>query len=206
MADETSTPRPKVRRPGGRPVRVLDLMALVAAVALTLITPTIMKAIIPAKSHHNWDRRQYVVHLASLGLFWWTASLTSLIVVESWPHFRRTFRQRGPAALFAVVAAFVFIGLEQVAWALVLGGVVGWRPGMVKYYWLFNILERGGSAAGASVFAVWLLLAVTKAGRGPSNWLDRAGCAVGLIWIFWGLVNNMVYWLPIPWLTRSGIA
>jgi hypothetical protein len=54
-----------------RPLHLLDLMALVAAVALTLVSPAIMKAIIPAASYQVWDRRQYVPHLAALVLIWW---------------------------------------------------------------------------------------------------------------------------------------
>jgi hypothetical protein len=65
--------------PARRPLRVLDLMALVAAVAMTLISPSVMKAIIPTDSHNNWDRRQYVAHLVALVMIWWSAALSSLV-------------------------------------------------------------------------------------------------------------------------------
>ena len=83
-----------------RPLRLLDLMALVAAVALTLVSPAIIKAIIPAASHFNWDRREVVIDLVSLILFWWTAILIILVLLESDWDFRTTLRQPGPAATF----------------------------------------------------------------------------------------------------------
>ena len=36
-----------------RPLHLLDLMMLVAAIGLSLVSPAIMKAIIPAASHRN---------------------------------------------------------------------------------------------------------------------------------------------------------
>ena len=63
-----------------RPLRLLDLMALVAAVALTLVAHPLMKAVVPADSHDTWDRRQYVVHLISLVLSFWTATLLALVL------------------------------------------------------------------------------------------------------------------------------
>jgi hypothetical protein len=197
--------KPKSRGPNRRPLRLLDLMALVAAVALTLVAPAIMRAIIPAESHHNWDRRQYVIHLTALVVFWWTAMLVVLALIGSRSNLRRTCRQPGHAALFAVAGAFLFLGVQQLAMAIVMGGVIGWPSNVLNYYWVFNILEPAADVSGASVVAVWLILALTRAGRRSSNWFDRLGCVLGMIWILLGLVNHLVWWLPIPWLTTSGI-
>ncbi len=188
-----------------RPVRVLDLMALVVAVALTLVAHPLMKAIVPADSHDTWDRRQYVVHLTSLVLSLWTATLLALMLAGPRAEIRRACRSPGHAALFAVAAAFSFLAVQQVVTALVLGGIVGWPPEMVRYFWVFNVLEPAADASAASVIAVWLILALTRTGRVSSGWLDRLGCAVGLIWILWGLVNHLVWFLPIRWLQTSGI-
>ncbi len=188
-----------------RPVRLLDLMALVAAVALTLVAHPLMKAVVPADSHETWDRRQYVVHLASLVLSFWTATLLALVLTGPRAEFRRACRSPGHAALFAVAASFSFLSVQQVVTALVLGGIVGWPPRMIRLYWVFNVLEPAADASAASVIAVWLILALTRTGRASSGWLDRLGCALGLIWILWGLANHLVWHLPIPWLQTSGI-
>jgi hypothetical protein len=188
-----------------RPVRLLDLMALVAAVALTLVSHPLMKAVVPADSHDTWDRRQYVIHLASLVLSFWTATLFALVLSGPRAEIRRACRCPGHAALFAVAAAFSFLAVQQVVTALILAGIVGWPPRMVRFFWAFNVLEPAADASAASVIAVWLILALTRTGRASSSWLDRLGCALGLIWILWGLVNHLVGFLPIRWLQTSGI-
>src|SRR4051812_36404767 len=101
MTDDTAAPGPSRGRPPRRPVRLLDLMALVAAVALSLTSPAILGAIIPAGSHAAWDRRPYVVHLTSLVLFWWTAALVVLLLIEPRPPLRRSCRRPGHAAPLA---------------------------------------------------------------------------------------------------------
>ena len=188
-----------------RPVRLLDLMALVAAVALTLVAHPLMKAVVPADSHDTWDRRQYVVHLISLVLSFWTATLLALVLTGPRAEIRRVCRSPGHAAILAVAATFSFLAVQQVVTALVLGGIVGWPPGMVRFFWVFNVLEPAADASAASVIAVWLSLALTRTGRASSGWLDRLGCALGLVWILWGSVNHLVWFLPIRWLQTSGI-
>ena len=95
-------PRMPARR---RPLHLLDLMALVAAVALTLVSPAIMKAIIPAASYKFWDRRQYVPHLAALVLIWWTATLVPVVLCGACPGLRRVIRSYGCAAILASVTS-----------------------------------------------------------------------------------------------------
>src|SRR5262249_19079928 len=126
MNDDPNSSGQRASHPPRRPVRLLDLMGLVAGVALALIAPAIMKGIIPAEKHATWDRRQYVAHLASLVLFWWTAILVALALVDARSGLRRSCRGPGHAALFAVAAAFLFLGAQQAVSVLVLGGVVGW--------------------------------------------------------------------------------
>jgi hypothetical protein len=194
-------PLPPIRRP----LRVLDLMALVAAVALTLIAPAIIRAIVPARSLQAWDRRQYVAHIVSLALFWWTLTAAALALIEDRRNLRHACRRPGHAAIFAVTAAFLFLVLQRVVSALLLAGVIGWPPGMIPYFWLFAILEQAPHAAAASVVTVWLLLATINVERSRSDWFDRLGCVVGSVWVLWGLTNQLIWHLPIPWLTTSGI-
>ena len=186
-----------------RPILLLDLMAIVAAVAFTLISPAIMRTIIGAKSLHSWDRRQYVEHLSSLILLWWTATLLVLVFAISRSKFRRSYREPGHAAVLAVGAAFLILALQQAVSALAMVSVADWPE--LKYFWVFSILERAADASGASVVAVWLILALTRAGRRSSDWFDRLCCVAGLSWISWAVTHHLVWILPITWLRTSGI-
>jgi hypothetical protein len=186
-----------------RPILLLDLMALVAAVALTLISPAIMRTIIGAESLRSWDRRQYVEHLGSLILLWWTAMLLMLVFAISRSKFRRTYREPGHAAVLAVGAACLLLFAKQAVSALAMATVAEWSSS--KYFWVFSILELAPDASGASVVAVWLILAITGAGRRSSDWFDRLCCSAGLIWISWALTHQLVWHLPITWLKHSGL-
>jgi hypothetical protein len=70
---------------------------------------------------------------------------------------------------------------------------------------VFSTLEQAPSAVAASVVAVGLLLVVMGEARRPSGASDTIGFVLGVVWILWGLCNHLVWWLPIPWLLRSGI-
>ena len=105
-------PKP-ARQAGRRPLHLLDLMALVAAVALTLISPAIMRAIIPANSYHNWDRRQYVTHLAALVMIWWTMTLIPLMLFGAHRRLSRVIRSYGCAAILAPAMTALFLVLRQ---------------------------------------------------------------------------------------------
>lgn len=192
-------PPPRTRRR----LFLLDLMAVVAGVALTLISPAIMRTIIGAELLERWDRRQYVEHLGSLVLFWWTAMLILLVLFVSRGNLRRAARQPGHAAVLAMAVAFAFLGVQQVVPAVAMVTIDDWP--LSKYFWVFDILERAADASAAAVAAVWVTLAVTGARRASSGWFDRLCCGVGLIWLFWGLAHRLVWVLPITSLTTSGI-
>jgi hypothetical protein len=181
------------------------MMALVAAVALTLVSPAIMRSIIPAESHHNWDRRQYCVHLAALIMGWWTAALVPLVFSGAIPSLRRVVRSYGCAAILASATAVCFLVVRQAPAVIFVAVGAGASPlGLFKPR-LFDILEHSPDACAAAVVAVWTMLALTRRGRRSSNWLERLGCVVGLIWILMGFVSLLVWIVPIPWLMTSGI-
>ena len=201
MAD---APKP-ARQARRRPLHLLDLMALVAAVALTLVSPAIMKAIIPAASYQVWDRRQYVPHLAALVLIWWTATLVPVVLSGACPGLRRIMRSYGCAAILASVTSALFLVLRQAPVVILLAMEAGSSPlGLFKPR-LFDILGHAPEASAASVVAVWTILALTGTGRWPSNWRERLGCFVGWTWIVMGILIPIVWIGPIPWLMRSGI-
>lgn len=197
--------RKSAGRAPGRPLHLLDLMALVAAVALTLVSPAIMKAIIPAEDHHNWDRRQYLTHLAALIIIWWTMILVPLVLSGGRRGLRRAIRGYGSAAILAAATASLFLVLRQVpAVILLLTGAASSPMGTFRPR-LFDILEHAPDASAASVLAVWILFMLTGTGRRPSNWFERLGCAVGWTWILLGFSTLIIWVVSIRWVMTSGI-
>ena len=188
-----------------RPLMLLDLMLLIAAIALTLVSPGIMKAIIPVESHHNWDRRQYVAHIAALIAFWWTAALVPLILSWARADLRRISRNYGYAAILASTITALFLVVRQAPAVFLLLFTAGWSPSGLFGPRLFDILEHAPTASAAAVVAVWTILALTGAGRNPTNWFERLGCLVGWIWIALAFLIMVVWYAPFTWLTTSGI-
>jgi hypothetical protein len=197
-------PKP-ARQARRRPLHLLDLMALVAAIALTLVSPAIMKAIIPAESHHNWDRRQYLAYLAALVMIWWTVTLIPLVLTGDRRGLRHIIRGYGSAAILAAATTALFLVIREAPVVILLVTGAGSSPlGLFKPR-LFEILEHAPDASAASVVAVWTMLALTRTGRWPSNWFERLGCLVGWTWIVMGFLSLIIWRVSIPWVMRSGI-
>ena len=190
-----------------RPVRLLDLMILVAAVAWTLVSPRIMNAIIPAQSLPTWDRRQYIQHLGALILLGWTASFAFLTLRDAARRGRRGLRGYAFAAMVATITSGIYLLALQIPVMIALTITDRGASQISGIVWsrLFNILSFAPTANAAAIIAVWTLLWLTKAGRRPTHWLDWSSYWLGWLWIVYGLLSTLVYYVPIPWLTRSGI-
>jgi hypothetical protein len=119
MFDAPHPPYP-MERVHRRPVRLLDLMVLVAAVALTFTSPATMKAIVPAEWLSDWERRDYLIGLVSLVLSLWTAILVPLALLGNCHRLRRASRDYGTAACFASAAALLLLVARQVPPTLLL--------------------------------------------------------------------------------------
>ena len=192
-------------RPPRRAVHLLDLMALVVAVAFTLVSPGIMKAIIPADSHHNWDRRQYLAHLAALAMIGWTVALLPVVLSGGRRGIRRIVRGYGCAAVLAAAVASCFLLLRQVPAVILLASGSAPSPLGLFSPRLFDILEHAPDASAASILTAWTILALTGAGRRPSTWSERLGCLMGGAWILLGFLSLVIWFVPIPWVGRSGL-
>jgi hypothetical protein len=182
-------------------LHLLELTALVAAAALTFVSPAIMRAIVPPADRGILAGREFLAHLAALVVIWWTAAFVPLALWVPGPAVRRVFRNYGRAAILASTTTLLFLVFEKAPSAVlpVLG--VGFSTG-----WLYFLLDHAPVAAGAAVVAVWTILAFTGIGRRPSNWLDRLGCVVGWTWIVLGILVSIVWIVPISWLSRIPIA
>jgi hypothetical protein len=178
-------------------------MGLVAAAALSLISFRIMKAIIPAKSHDTWDRRQFVLMLAALVLSWWTVVFAVLAIADPRDRLRRKCRGYGVSALVAACTVVLFLTVREAFTRLVVA-LFG-ADGTLRYGWFLAILGRSPDVVCGAILAVWLTLIATRSGKASSSFLDRVGCVIAAAWIILGLAEFLVWRLPVGWLTRSGI-
>jgi hypothetical protein len=107
------------------------------------------------------------------------------------PPYRRLVRQPGFAACSAIAALLVLGSLECMTLLLFRDVSKAWGTWPFQQLWHIAAVGRGPFA----VAGAWLLLAISGRWRPEASWVDRLGCALGLVW---------VVWLPIglaqPWL------
>jgi hypothetical protein len=188
MAD---APKP-ARQARRHPLRLLHLMALVVMVALTLIVPPALMPLL--RSVASWaDGTERLIDEISLALTLWTPILALVAVFGDRSQLRRTSRSYGISAVLAVAAALFLLLLRNLFYAFLQyrrgnpffpeGGYRGggyFCPAAAQL-----VLEAPGVAA-AVIIAVWSILALTRAGRGPSDyWFERFCLLFGLFWVLW---------------------
>jgi hypothetical protein len=195
----THPPRP-TQRGQHRHLRLLHLMALVAAVALTfLITPTPMKLIAEPSTNLFWD--EWLFYQISLTLTFWTPILALIAAIGNRFRFRRASRSYGTAAVFAAAAAIIVLLVKR---------LIGAFPGSPRGVSLSvlrpdfspaarRLVADAPEGATAAIVAVWLILAFTGAGRRPSDWFDRVCFLFGLLWIAWYLGGDSILTLHWTW-------
>jgi hypothetical protein len=164
-----------------------------------------LRGIIPVASHHNWDRRQYLIHLAALVMIWWTVTLVPLVVLGKRSRLRRVVRNYGCAAILAAATTVLVLVVRQAPAVILLATGSGTSPFGLFEPRLFDILEHAPDASAAAIVAVWTTLALTGVGRGASNWFERVGCLVGGMWIILGFPSLIIWVVSIPWVITSGI-
>src|SRR5262245_16917279 len=99
VSDATQPPEP-TRRVRRGPMRLLHLMVLVAAVALTLvIAPGLMHVIRQLLS--GWGRSEQLAYKTDLALLIWTPVLTLIVVIANRRRIRRVCRSYGTASVIA---------------------------------------------------------------------------------------------------------
>jgi hypothetical protein len=171
-----------------RPLRLLHLMALVAALALTfVITPVLLQVIQQPVS--GWNRRVIIGYQASLALVCWTPILAVIACVGNRLQLRDACRSYGIAAIFAAATALLVIFVRGLVSGLILRHVFGrplvmwpdspYSPGAR------DIVYSAPAGATSSVVAVWSMLVLTGAGRRPSDWFGHLGFLFGLLWVLW---------------------
>jgi hypothetical protein len=186
------------------PLRLVHLMALVAAVAVTLVVaPALLKAIMKPLS--GMGPQEVLFHTTSLALILWTPILAVIAVIRNRSRLRRASRSYGTSAVFAAASAVCLL--------LVHGLIATWL-GSFRGFSVFRVTGsslklmaiqlvgyRAPPSSATAIIAVWLILALTGAGRKPSGWLEILSFLFGLLWVLWYFVGYLVlYYTKLPWL------
>jgi hypothetical protein len=172
-------------------LRLLHLMALVAAVAITLAVPPALMPVLRS-TFSGADGTERLIDQISLALILWTPILAPIAVLGDRSQLRRASRSYGISAVLASAAALLLLLVRNLSYALLPyrrgnppfpeGGFRGggyFCPAAAQL-----VLEAPGGAA-AAIVAVWSILALARAGRGPSDWSERFCLLFGLFWVLW---------------------
>lgn len=186
MPKETNPRRPPLR------FSLLDVMALIAAVALSLISRSLLRATIAPESYEIYDRRQFAVLMGTLNLLIWTLIPFLLTMPGWWRSPVRTVSSPGRLALLAIALASVLLAISIAAWVTTLEVTSGKGRAVADYYWLFAWLLEMANHAGMVVAAAWMTLALTGRWMPEPSWSDRWGRVVGGLWIGLGLTARMI--------------
>ena len=162
-----------------------------AAVALTLVVPpALMKLIMQPTS--GWGPREQLAYKISLALCFWTpivGLIAVIVVIRDGSRVRRVSRSYGISALVASTTAF-FVLLVRGLCSLLIGSWLRGRPVFPHPESYFipearRLAINAPSATATAIVAVWLILALARAGRTPSDWFDRFCLLFGLLWVLW---------------------
>lgn len=204
MTETSPTTVPPARR--SRSLRLLHLMALVAAVALTIVVPpyqmqAVMRSFGPMSS---WNRFMYLDGVITLALTSWTVLLAPVVLIANRSRLREAGCSYGTSSLFAAASALYFsIGatiVEKVSTWAISGWPIEWSTLALYLQMLGGMLWIIPKVAASAIVAAWSILALAGVGRRPSGWLEIACLILGLCWIAWCLVGKQVLLLDPPWL------
>ncbi len=190
--------------PGPRPFTLRDAMALVGATAVGLgVTRGLFGRYIAAMAEALGDpsRTANLGASAYVELTLYVSAILGLPVLAAWtvalallsrPQ-RGERRRRGPRPGFAAMvmaAGTILIGIGTAVGAFVYketkwSGRVDW-PDLSE--WTLKVFLVGFGAPGLAVAVAWLLLWLAGRWRPERSWHDRAGRALGLVWLLLLLV------------------
>ncbi len=177
-----------------------------AAIALSLGTPAVIKAAVPIESRRTLVHHAYAEYIAALVLYCWTAVFISLWLADRRANLRQGCREAGPAALVAIAVFFLLLLVQQAALTLVDIGIGrGWPQVLREYHGAIILLSRSSEGCGAAVVGAWSILVVSGSGQRPSDWFSWSASVLGGLWVLLAVVQPMIYYLPIPWIKQIGI-
>ena len=171
----------------GRKLTLLDVMILIAALAVCLATPGIFRALLPGQTYWRYDYRQYWLIVGSSWLLALSLALASAAVVVPQPEGRKSFGRPGVLAPVLVVLTLAFNEVQTLGHGVTLYLTTGRCFSDGAFWWVFGPVYDAAFRAGLSVLAGWLTLVLVDRWRPTEGWLDRSGRWVGWLWVVLGL-------------------
>jgi hypothetical protein len=193
------------RNRGGRPLRLLHLMVLVGAVAVSCyVVPALVGASHAGlgsnifSPYSRWDR---FIELASTTLILWAFLLSGFTLVLSCRSLRRAGRSYGTAAVFAAAISVVALAFHRV---IVDGANTALGVGARALHPInetlagdfLTILNDAPGTMAAAILAVWSILAMIRAGRRPAGGLGVLNVCFATVCLLWGLLGDLMYLVP----------
>ncbi len=192
-----------MRRATRRRFTLIDAMVLIAATAVALVAIRYIDDLdLLGASRAGWTFEG--VWLAALGLHWiltpllitWSLALWVLRLRQPRPRLRRLFRQPGMAAttvilLSVVLLLFKLFGMIAIV-CLANPSAFGTSGGGLPFEVLFVYSRQYLGALGDALLAVWLVLWLARAWRCEASWIDRAGRALGIVGVVYGLFFSCI--------------
>jgi hypothetical protein len=179
------------RRPR-EPFSLRDAMILVAVVALGLAG---------GKAYADYDRTSYqgapqsLTESRFLGcltvfLLIANAGLLLIQIVRKRHHRRNLALDAGTSANLACLATLAFVALT---WANVVLCQI-YKVGSSEARYIYHVFANVPYEAAEFVLTVWASLAFSRRWR-AKGWLERAGVALGIIWVLFCIYQNLGRWM-----------
>jgi hypothetical protein len=179
----------------GRPrelFSLLDALILLALVALGLAG---------GKAYADYDRTSYLGAPKSITEERFLGSLTVFLLVgNAGLLLIRIFRERrhrrnlaldaGTSANLACLATLAFVALT---WANVILYQI-YKFGSSEARYTYHVFANVPYEAGQFVLTIWAILALSRRWR-AKGWLERAGVALGIIWVLFCIYQNLGRWM-----------
>jgi hypothetical protein len=119
----------------------------------------------------------------------WALALLSIRLISPRPRLRRLASQPGMMAVCSSIMVLAVLGLFFICVILVSGGLSRAEEAVEYTFYSLPVLF------GLTVAASWMSLLVGRRWRAERSWVDRAGRALGCVWIVAGLL--MIYFLAV---------
>jgi hypothetical protein len=146
----------------------------------------------------------------------WSVAIFVLRFADPRPRLRRILLQPGAAAC-ATATALVLARITEITATIAASTIIGWLedPGahvgtllLEKMTYFEEFFDQARSSPivgpGTPILCLWMFLYVSRMWRPESTWVDRAGLAVGTMWIvmslcFWWSRLVLFYQGQPPW-------
>ena len=180
-----------------RSVRPMYLKVLAAAVAMMILgSPTLVRLAGMIDRNAFWWMQGASSGVA-VALILATLAITPVAAIRLRSQGRDISRSYGVAAIIGAATGVGFT-FPSVVWSMVMMNHMS--VGLSRF-WPYHLDDASRNSVDHSTIAItvaWLILALTGAGRRPSNGFERLGVGFGLLWI---LTYVAGYGLRIaPWL------